>query len=161
VEGFSTPQSNKRTACLPSPHPVGLQSLCFALLDSLPLRLCWVTAPCQIHTALPPESLLLRQCRTLAPCCIYTPPGSLPLIPLTFRLCLAPALHGMTGSMPHLDPCLLGHTRSMSHRDSRPSRLPPLRLCRAPALCGMIRATPCWNSCPLGGARPQLYRLSR
>jgi hypothetical protein len=32
---------SNRTASLPSPHPIGLQSRCSALLDSLPIRLHW------------------------------------------------------------------------------------------------------------------------
>jgi hypothetical protein len=49
MEGFSMPQSNKRTASLPSPHPVGLQSCCSAPLGSPPLRLHQATALCWTH----------------------------------------------------------------------------------------------------------------
>jgi hypothetical protein len=66
------PQSNKRTASLPSPSPAGLQSHCSTLQGSPPL--VWLhqaPAPCWIHA--PPGSLLP------GPCQIHTPPGSPPL----------------------------------------------------------------------------------
>jgi hypothetical protein len=40
VGGFSTPGSNTRTAHLPNPHPVGLQSRCSVLQGPLSLGLC-------------------------------------------------------------------------------------------------------------------------
>jgi hypothetical protein len=42
----------KRTASLPSPHPVGLQSRCTAPLGSLPFRQHRAPAPPQIHKLL-------------------------------------------------------------------------------------------------------------
>jgi hypothetical protein len=50
VEGLTTPWSNKRTASLPNPCPVGLQSHCSILPGSLPLGMCQATALCQTHT---------------------------------------------------------------------------------------------------------------
>jgi hypothetical protein len=49
MEGFSTPQSNKRAAGLLNPHPTGLQSPCSILLGSPPLGLHQATAPHQTH----------------------------------------------------------------------------------------------------------------
>jgi hypothetical protein len=71
------PQTNKRTASLPSPHPICLQSHYSAPLGSPPLRLCQTPALCQIHTPLgsPP----LRPCRAPVLCQIQTLPGSPPL----------------------------------------------------------------------------------
>jgi hypothetical protein len=93
MEGFSMPQSNERTAGLPSPHPIGLQSRCSAPLGSPPLRLC------QIHAPPTPGSLPLWLCQALTMCQIHTPPG--------------PPSVGRAGSMPCWDPHLLGHTSSM------------------------------------------------
>jgi hypothetical protein len=161
MEGFSMPQSNERTAGLPSPHPIGLQSRCSAPLGSPPLRLC------QIHAPPTPGSLPLWLCQALTMCQIHTPPG--------------PPSVGRAGSMPCWDPHLLGHTSSMLP-GSPAIKFPPLRLCWAPAPHEMTGATPhqdsrtsglapawcettdppaCWDPHPSGGAKPQLYRLSR
>jgi hypothetical protein len=125
--GFSTPQSNKRTAGLPSPHPIDLQSRCSAPPCSLPLRLHQVTAPHRIH-APPPGSPLLRPCWALTPCRINALLGPPPL-----RHCWAPAVLGTTGSTPCMDPHLLGHAGSTPLGPQPLSPL-PLGQSQAPAL---------------------------
>jgi hypothetical protein len=133
MEGFSMPWSNKRTAGLPSPHSIGLQSHCSAPLGSLPLGLCQATASCQIHA--PPGA------PPLEPCQIHTTPWPPPLNPQPLRICWAPAPHGMTGSMPHLDSCLLGCIGYMP--------------CWDPYLLGHDGSTPYWDPPPLDSSTPQ------
>jgi hypothetical protein len=50
MEDFSTPQSNKRTANLPNPCPIGLHSHCSILPSSPLLGLCQAIALRQTHT---------------------------------------------------------------------------------------------------------------
>jgi hypothetical protein len=66
-------------------------------------------------------------------------------------------------SMPHQDPCLLGHAGpqlcagSLLCQDPCPSGPPPMRPCQAPAPHGMIRAMFHQDPCPLGPAGHQLH----
>jgi hypothetical protein len=73
MEGFSKPGSNERRAGLSNPHPKGLQSHCFLLPVSLPLRLHQATALCKTHTwwdiqpsatpASSPQTHTMQECR--------------------------------------------------------------------------------------------------
>jgi hypothetical protein len=144
------PQSNKRTASLPSPHPVGQQSCCSALLGSPPLRLCQATALHQIHTPPPPGSPPLRPFRALAPCRIHDPLGPLPL-----------RLHWI--HTPPLEPpgpqALLDLSSACDYWSHAPLGSSPLR---ARHQLGMRQLHPptCQFTCPSGRASSQLYRLS-
>jgi hypothetical protein len=149
---FLQPWSNKRTAGLPSPHPIDLQSNCSTPLGSPPLRLWQATAPCRIHTP-PPGSLPLRPCQALPPHQIQ----------------------------PSWDPCFLGCSGSTFCQDPPSLRSPASQALLAPssmwdkqndALPGSppLRArhqlgrrqphpTAHQDPCPLDGAMPQLYRF--
>jgi hypothetical protein len=83
MEGFLTPQSNKRRAGLPIPYPVSLQSCCSAPRGSPPLRLCWDTALHWIHV--PPGPLCL------GPHWIHAPLESPPVTPSTPQALLDPS----------------------------------------------------------------------
>jgi hypothetical protein len=162
--------SNKITAGLPSPNPVGLQSQCSAPLDSPSLGLCWATAPCRIHAPTPPRSTPLRLCQAPDLHCIHAPLGPLPLglhrihttprylpiNPTPLNLFCSSGPCGMTRSVPCLDPCFLGRFGSTLHQDpgllgcswSTPHWDPRLLVCTASMSCG--------DSCSL---RPPLLKL--
>jgi hypothetical protein len=104
------PRSNKRTASLPSPHPIDLQSRCSALPGSPLLRLYWAPASCQIHAqgGSPPLGLVVPQLHARStPARIPTPWAP------TLRPCWAPALPGTTRSMPCWDLNYLGPAGSL------------------------------------------------
>jgi hypothetical protein len=106
MEGFSIPRSNKRTANLPSPCPLGLQSCCSTPLALYP----WDSAGTQLHA---------RFINHLYPCPSgharpQTQEGSTlcqdPCLsrPRPLRPCWALAPCGVTGSMLCWDSHLLG-----------------------------------------------------
>jgi hypothetical protein len=117
------PQSNKRTACLPSPHHVDLQSHCSALPGSPLLGLCWATALHQIHTPPPPGFPPLRLCRALALCQIHALPGSSPPWPHQIHAPLGPPPLGSPASQ-----ALLGLSSTWDDQRHTPPGSPPLRL---------------------------------
>jgi hypothetical protein len=168
VEGFSTPRSNKRTAGLPNPCPIGLQSRCSILPGCPPVGLHQATAPHQTHTLQDPR--LLGRTRSM-----YhwdSRPSATPDP--------SPEPDPHSAGIPALKPtapwALLGPSYVWDDQIPAP-RFPPLRPHRAPATCGMTGAPPRWDrhqlgvrqlhppACrdprPSGVARPQLYRLSR
>jgi hypothetical protein len=146
------PQSNKSTAGLPNPHPIGLQSLSSILLGSLPLGLCW------IHTPLgyPPLSSARPQLRgvrstpwwdtrpSVVPCHspepVSWPPGS-----SSPKQCLTPALSPLP-----FRPCWVSITQGTKR--PHPSGSQTFWPCWAPTPCGTTRA-PCWDRHQLGWDR--------
>jgi hypothetical protein len=113
------PLSNKRTVGLPSPHPVGLQNHCSALLVSPPLRLCQATAPRQIH-ALPGSPPL--GCTGPQPWARSTFCWDLsPLILSPLRPYWAPVPCGMTRAMLCWVPHPLGPAGFLPHWDCHSS----------------------------------------
>jgi hypothetical protein len=158
MEDFSTPQSKKRTASLPSPHPIVLQSCCSTPLGCLPLGLCQATAPHQIHA--PQDSCLLGHARSMHhrdPCpsamtdaslqLNQHPLGSPPLLPHC-----APVLHQIhapSGSSPL--GCTGLHPRTRS---------PPLNPPALQALLGPSSTWDDWSHAPQGSpsqAQPDLH----
>jgi hypothetical protein len=138
VEGYSMPWCNKRTAGLPNPHSIGLQSHCSILLGSPSLGLCQATALCQTHTwrdtLRSPALLATQPLGSLPPIHAGPQPGAGPIVhrdtsllsPLPSGPCWAPGMCGMTRPPP----LRLGS---------------PIRPCWAPALCGMIGDERCWD----------------
>jgi hypothetical protein len=146
------PQSNKRTAGLPSPHPVGLQSTALLCQDLHPL-VC--TGP---STTLDPRTtknplLRPRQAPHLAG--IPAPSSSLPLRP-----CWLPALWDDWIHAPPGSASLGARDALAPHRIPIPPGSPPLRTGHQ---FGMRQPHPPAHQDPhlSGGARPQLYRLTR
>jgi hypothetical protein len=138
-EGFSMPQSNKRRAGLPNPHPVGLPRHCSILLGSLLLRLRQATAPCQAHAWWDPHIL-----GHAGPMTTSIPTPQLCQIPTPSRS--SPRAHRSSGSA--------GPQLCMGWLDSCPLGSPPLRPRWAPVPCGMTEAplagtgtSLAWDSC--------------
>jgi hypothetical protein len=105
------PWSNKRTAGLPSPKPIGLQRCC-----SLGCTRPWLHAGSSITTTRIPTPQAMPSSNPMPdPCSARTPafwaapdpqPSRIPtprLLPL--RHCWTPDLHGLTRSMLPWDPC--------------------------------------------------------
>jgi hypothetical protein len=116
------PRSNKRTASLPNPHPIGLQSCCFILPGSLFLGLHQATAPRQTHTQWDP------------PLSGQTPPRYPPLS----HASLQPPDSHHTG-IPTTWLCRWIHEHRDPHHQAvpDPSLEPVPQLTRIPALAGM------------------------
>jgi hypothetical protein len=146
MEGFSMPLSNKGTAGLPNPHPVGLQSFCSILLGSLPLGLCQATALHQTHTrwATRPSVVPASSCQT------HTmpeypshdhgdPPHHSMLDPIPE---LVPQLMGMPAPSPELTAlqALLSPSNAWDDQTPPLGLSLPIRPCWAPAPCGMTGA---------------------
>jgi hypothetical protein len=165
------PRSNKRTASLPNPFPVGLQSRCSIWLRSLPLRLCQATAPQQTHTRGEPHlsghassthhqdtcSSVMLASSLRAHIMLGYPPfgctaGSMTTgIPATLP-CQTPAWswsHSLPGYMlpPKLTTlqALLSPSYTWNDRTTNPWTYLSIRPCWAPAMCGMTGAPPCWE----------------
>jgi hypothetical protein len=133
VEGFSTQWSNKRTAGLPNPHPVGLQSCCSILPGFPPLGWHQTTDPQCIHPQQDPH--LLGHAGSMShwdtrpsampdpsPSQIHTPPGYLPLC----RDMPQPRAESLTTRIPpqlHWTPAL-SQTHSLSIQVKEAFRTP-------------------------------------
>jgi hypothetical protein len=145
------PQSNKRTAGLPNPHPIGLPG-------SLPLGPSQAPAQHQIQTL--PGSPPLWPCHTPDQHWIHTPRGSQPLRPHQihtplgsppFRSYIPQALLGPSSAwdywihappeFPPLGPWAPVPPQIHTLRGSMPLVPLPLKPCWAPAPCRTIRAT--------------------
>jgi hypothetical protein len=124
--------SNKRTANLPNPCPVALQSCCSILLGSSPLGLHQVTALSQTHT---------RQDTHLS----AAPASNFQTHSMQEYPPLSRVLVSMTTGIPANSPCQTpGQSRSHSLLEYHPPPLspPPFRPCWAPATHGMTGYLP-------------------
>jgi hypothetical protein len=168
MEGFSTPQSNKRIATVLCSHAVGLQSCCstppgsphFGLCWAT--GLCWITAPRWIHAPPPPGSSPLRPCWALAPSCIHSPLGPPPLgtcwihAPLGLLLLGLHWIHTPPGPLP-LNPHLsvsAGPQLCMGQLDTCPPGFLPTEPCRIHAPPGHPALGLPWIHTPPGSPAP-------
>jgi hypothetical protein len=172
VEGFTTPWSNKRTASLPNPRPVGPQSCARPQLCARPThggipisQPCWPPAhrPTQHQNSgpsvMPPDP---RPLGSPPPLCTRPQPGTGPTADW-------PA--------PPPEPTTLQALLSLSHAWDKWNPTPPIRPCLSPAPCGTSGVLPhwdrhhagvkqphspaCWTPHPLGRAGPSSTRLPR
>jgi hypothetical protein len=134
MEGFSTPLSNKRTAGLPNPCPIGLQFCCSFLPGSLPFGLSQVTAPCQTHTQWEPAT---RPCRWIHN--HRDPRHQSVLVPAW----IGPTAHQDTRPSPWAH-CPSGPAEPQPRMGPR-TPTSPIRPCLTPAPCGMTGTLCRWD----------------
>jgi hypothetical protein len=189
VEGFSTPRSNKRTAGLPNPCPIGLQSRCSILSGSPPVGLHQSTAPHQTHTRWDtrPSAAPASSSQT------HTTPEYLPLgwatrstttgIPATRPQWIPawsrphsspgyPPLPNPPPFRPRCAPAMHGMTgpptprtppahQALSGSSSLWKDWSPAPLEQAPVWCETAASTSLPGALPLRRSQPQLYSLPR
>jgi hypothetical protein len=140
MESF-TPQSNKRTAGLPSPCPIGLKNHCSTAPGSLPLGPG--RAPAQHQIQAPLRYLQVRLCGAPDPHRIHTPLGSLPLKSPAPQALLGPSLAWNNQSSsplgPPIGPC----------RNTTPPGSPPIGA-RHQLSVRHPHSPACRGSCPSG-----------
>jgi hypothetical protein len=123
MEGFSMPQSTKRTAGPPSPHPIGPQSHCSTPQGFPPLRPCQAPVPWGTKKFTP-----------------WRDPHHLD--PMSLGPHWAPSPCGTTGSPPHWDPCPSCPARPQLHvgpPDQCPAGIPtPSSALPGPSSAGLL-----------------------